>query len=497
MKTDAELNSETFSASGEIGGQSQVSERSIAKPQESEAAAEAAGAAASAERARNEGEAKAAVARQVEPSVEAEKTSSAGEADKGAEVLSVAIASSDPAPVNPLGDALAALDRKDYATAKRLFESLGRNDAAESIDNALAALDRKDYETAQGLFEALAPQKPGAWPTAPDSRGKAQQKPAVSPSEVISFAIAADRRSAPPAEKAKRRRLKPLLLGSGLALLAVFGASAIYGQRLNWTFGVTKGQAAAGLASATDLVKANWEAITGTKAREQQHAALRDLGGALTQVTIRLDHIEQEYGERFDNSFSRFADIAARLDALEKTAAEPAAPASESTDVVARLDRLEKRAALAAAPASDYADVASRLDRLEKRVAVAAAAPAPGYADVVARLDRLEKKAAVAAASSVKSLPPAGSKQSMLTARAEPSASDEIAKPDNPGPLLRNYSIEAVQGGMALVDGRYGLQQVAPGDFIPGAGRVLRIERRGGNWVVVTSRGVIGSGPPY
>ena len=123
------------------------------------------------------------------------------------------------------------------------------------------------------------------------------------------------------------------------------------------------------------------------------------------------------------------------------------------------------------------------------------ASPAPGYADVVARLDRLEKRTAAAAASSVKSFPPATSKQSMLTARAEPSPSDEIAKPDNPGPLLRNYSIEAVRGGMALVDGRNGLQQVAPGDFIPGAGRVLRIERRGGNWVVVTSRGVIGSGP--
>jgi hypothetical protein len=280
-----------------------------------------------------------------------------------------------------------------------------------------------------------------------------------------------------------------------LALFAVCAASALYGQRLNWNFGVTKTQATAGLASAGDLVKANWVAITGSKAREEQRAAIRDLTTALTQVTIRLDHIEQEYGERFDNSFSRFADIAGRLDALEKKAAAPAAPASESTDAAARLDRLEKRAALAAAPASDYADVAARLDRLEKRVAVAAAGPAPGYADVVARLDRLEKKAGVAAVSSAKSLPPAGPKQSMLTARAEASASDEIGKPNNPGPLLRSYSIEAVQGGMALVDGRYGLQQVAPGDFIPGAGRVLRIERRGGDWVVVTSRGVIGSGP--
>ena len=45
----------------------------------------------------------------------------------------------------------------------------------------------------------------------------------------------------------------------------------------------------------------------------------------------------------------------------------------------------------------------------------------------------------------------------------------------------------------AAVD--YGPQQVAPGDFIPGAGRVLRIERRGDDWFVLTSQGIIASDP--
>lgn len=525
MKTDAELKSENAFASGEIDGPSQVSEPSIAKPPESEAVSRAAaetGASAEgslATGARDEGQAKPAIAQQIEPSVEAEKMPSAGEAEraKQAGAASAAVASPGAAPVNPLGDALAALDRKDYATAKRLFEALGRKDAAESIESALAALGRKDYATAQGLFEALAPCKPAAGePTASDSPAKAQRKPGIPPVAVVPFAKPADRWPAPQAEMAKKRRLKPLLLGTGLALFAVFGASAsYYGPRLNWTFGATKSQAAAGLGSAFALVKANLETITGSKAREEQRAAIRDLSAALTQVTIRLDHVEQDYEERFDklgeridqNSSARLADIAARIDELEKKAASPAAPASMSSapvsgyaNVEARLDRLEKKAAfVAVAPASDNGDVEARLDRLEKRAALAAAAPAPGYADVVARLDRLEKRAAVAAAGSAKPLPPDGPKQSMLTARAEPSAADPIAKPVNPGPLLRNYSIEAVQGGMAVVDGRFGLQQVGPGDFIPGAGRVLRIERRGGAWFVVTSRGVIGSGqaPDY
>ena len=204
---------------------------------------------------------------------------------------------------------------------------------------------------------------------------------------------------------------------------------------------------------------------------------MRDLSAALTQVTIRLDQIEHEYGARLDklgdridqNSSSTFADITGRLDELEKKAAVPATPASEFADVGARLDKLEKSVAVAAVPASEFANITTRLNRLEKR-------------------------AAVPAVSSATPLPLATPKQSTHTARAEPSASNEIARPDNPRPLLRDYSVEDVQDGTAVVDGRYGPQQVAPGDFIPGAGRVLRIERRGGDWFVLTSRGVIASG---
>ena len=96
---------------------------------------------------------------------------------------------------------------------------------------------------------------------------------------------------------------------------------------------------------------------------------MRDLSAALTQLTVRLDQIEHEYGARLDklgehvdqDSSSRFANIAARLDKLEKRAALPATPASESADVVARLDKLEKRAAVAAAPASESADVVASI----------------------------------------------------------------------------------------------------------------------------------------
>ena len=208
---------------------------------------------------------------------------------------------------------MAALDDRDYATAQRLFAAIGRKDVAEAIKDALAALDRKDYATAQGLFEALgqkgaaaaqvkgsapaspAPPKPAAWAggsMASDSRNEARQKPVTSPLEVIPLADAAYRRPLPQAEKAKSRRLKPLLLGTGLVLFAIFGVSAIYGSPLNWTFPTTKSQAIAGLSSAADVLKADLEAITGQSAREEERPAAKpEVAGALVDpaAAARVD----------------------------------------------------------------------------------------------------------------------------------------------------------------------------------------------------------------
>jgi hypothetical protein len=448
----------------------------------------------------DEGKAKAAVAPLAQPSVEAAGKTGRDDQVGGSQAggSSVAIAPFAGAAADPLGEALAALEDRDYATAQRLFAAIGRKDAADAIRDALAALDRKDYATAQGLFEALgqksaavtqvkrsapasaAPPQPAAWagrPMSSDSRNKAQQEPIIPPPEVIPIAEAAYRRPLPQAKKVRTRRLKPLLLGTGLALIAIFGASAIYGSPLNWTFPTTTSQAIAGLESAHDVLKADLEAITGQSAREKEQSAMRDMSAALTEVTVRLDRIEHESGARLDklservdqDSSSRLAEIATRLDRLEKRPASSAAPASEFADVLTRLDKLEKRAAVAAAPASEFAELTTRLNRLEKR--------------------------AVAAPGSAKPLASASPKPSSLMAGEEPSPSNETARPDNPGPLLRDYSVEDVRDGVAVVDSRYGPQEVARGDYIPGAGRVLRIEKRGVDWVVVTSRGVIASGP--
>jgi hypothetical protein len=482
-----------------------TSESSDTKPLGPEAATPALAANGSpAAPAPDEGQAKAAIAPPVQPSVEADKNASAGETGRDIQVRgsqaggsSLAIASFA-GPADPLGEALAALEDRDYATAQRLFAAIGRTDAADAIRDALAALDRKDYATAQGLFEALGqksaavaqvkgsapataapiqPAPPAGRPLSSGSWNGAQQESIISPPQVIPLADAAYRRPPPREKKAQSGRLKPLLFATGLALVAVFGASAIYGSPLSWTFPTTKSQAIAGLASGVDVVEADLKAITGQSAREKEQSAMRDMSAALTEVTVRLDRIERETGARLDklservdqDSSMRSADVAARLDRLEKKAALPATPASELADVLARMDKLEKKVAGAAAPASEFADITTRLNRLEKRATAAASSPMP--------------------------LASASPKQSSLSAGQEPSAPNATARPDNPGPLLRDYSVEDVRDGVAVVDSRYGPQEVARGDFIPGAGRVLRIEKRGGDWVVLTSRGVIASGP--
>jgi hypothetical protein len=125
---------------------------------------------------RDEGQVKAVIAKPAEPSVEAEKNSPAGKTGRDHEVGDSSVAVEfDGAAVDPLREASAALDDRDYATAQRLFAAIGRKDVAEAIKDALAALDRKDYATAQGLFEALgqkgaaAAQVKGSAPASPAS----------------------------------------------------------------------------------------------------------------------------------------------------------------------------------------------------------------------------------------------------------------------------------------------------------------------------------------
>ncbi|MCB8820143.1 hypothetical protein [Microvirga rosea] len=58
----------------------------------------------------------------------------------------------------------------------------------------------------------------------------------------------------------------------------------------------------------------------------------------------------------------------------------------------------------------------------------------------------------------------------------------------------RGYVVKKILRRSALVEGPNGTQEVTPGSFLPGAGRVVSIFRSENGWVVVTSETIIREG---
>jgi len=56
---------------------------------------------------------------------------------------------------------------------------------------------------------------------------------------------------------------------------------------------------------------------------------------------------------------------------------------------------------------------------------------------------------------------------------------------------IENWEVMEVVDGTAVLAGPRGIIEVSSGDVVPGVGRVASIFRRGGRWLVATSKGVI------
>ncbi|HXT08894.1 MAG TPA: hypothetical protein VN715_18400 [Roseiarcus sp.] len=124
----------------------------------------------------------------------------------------------------------------------------------------------------------------------------------------------------------------------------------------------------------------------------------------------------------------------------------------------------------------------ARLDKLGDRIDHDAAAR---LVSVTARLEKLEAKAAAAAAAA-KPAP------KVNVAKASPGVSyAPTGSINRPPPRLRNFYLAQIRNGYAMIGSPAGEFAVEPGDMVPGGGRVLRIERRGRDWVVVTTQGQI------
>jgi hypothetical protein len=132
-------------------------------------------------------------------------------------------------------------------------------------------------------------------------------------------------------------------------------------------------------------------------------------------------------------------------------------------------------------------EASAKVDKLTERVDREATALTAGLST---RMDKLEQKIAAP--------PPAPpqvtqAKQSPARPKFDNVAMDRTGSIERPRPLLRGYVVLDARDDMALVGGRYGEREVRQGDYLPGAGRVERIELGGNGWVVTTSEGLIAS----
>lgn len=176
------------------------------------------------------------------------------------------------------------------------------------------------------------------------------------------------------------------------------------------------------------------------------------------------------------------------FDVSQHRSAQAAIPRSEAVhDVVQALKA--QRAEIAGLKASlnseshsanaQFGKIADRLNSLEHSQADAAAK----FTHMAEAVDRLGSKTAAAP-------------EITGSIAANPSSSAAAAQANVAPPVLRDWIVQDVRNGRAMIENRYGgLFLVGTGSVLPGLGRIQEVRRRNGEWVVVTARGLITSRP--
>jgi hypothetical protein len=349
--------------------------------------------------------------------------------------------------------------------------------SVEATAPIAAARDSAAPEPAPRIDSAPAIAQAAATP--PPSKPAPEVKSDVQPPSgaVIPF-IASPRSEAPSAPAAASgafwrvvldRRVQFGALAAALALVGVVAVSSIsYGNQQAHSLEAQAAEAqtiedavktlkariavleSARRDEAADLRKAATELKTGV-------AGSRDVSASLAQLSARFDRLEhdqdariEKLGERIDHdattrntdAAAHSADIAARLEKLEKKVAAPVV-ASLALPSVAPAAPPPKPPTLTPAPAPTPTPIAPVFGAGVSRETTGSISPAPAPAR----------------------------------------------------PVIRSWIVREVHDGVAVVEGPYGYREIGPGEYLPGAGRVERIERRGNDWQVVTSQGMINGAP--
>lgn len=166
------------------------------------------------------------------------------------------------------------------------------------------------------------------------------------------------------------------------------------------------------------------------------------------------------------------ADIVALKAGLEHTSKTSVSQFNKTSD---RLDKIEK------AQAEPNAKLVKLTEAVDKLRTAQAAPPTPAIATAAAQASPKEVTGSVP----------------QIVASATPSASASPVPPTPPKPevgrlpTVEGWTLTDVGYGSALIRGRSGTYEVFAGDYVPGIGRIDAIRRQDGQWVVVTSKGLI------
>ena len=192
------------------------------------------------------------------------------------------------------------------------------------------------------------------------------------------------------------------------------------------------------------------------------------LAHTLKSLKVRLDAIDTAV------SSADLADLRQSIGEIKSTVVSTREISGALAQLSQRVEKLDHEAT-------------AKVEKLTERVDHEASAMSAGLST---RIDKLEQKVAAPPPALTQA---AQSKQTPARPKFDNVSMDRTSSIERPRPLLRGYVVLDARDDVALVGGRYGEREVRQGDFLPGAGRVERIELRGEGWVVMTSEGLIAS----
>lgn len=134
--------------------------------------------------------------------------------------------------------------------------------------------------------------------------------------------------------------------------------------------------------------------------------------------------------------------------------------------------------------------LSERLNRLERQAIDTGATASIPKSEAARETAKSEPSRTEPSAKDARAIPEPPAKPTKLaSAEATPASGTEADKPQ----VIAGWVVRDVYQGVALIEGKRGRMEVAPGDAIPGAGVVKTIERHGTGWTVTTTKGQFAS----